>query len=235
MPNRSTLIVLLAATVSSGAGAAQDRRDPPPLGERPATALQPAAPEKPGRAHARLDILVGRWDAQVTMFNGDEPVRSSGVSRYHWVLEDPGDRRGRFLRQELRADLRTSPFQGLAYWGHDNHSNVYTSVWMDSLNTSAIFSTGAYDPEQHAFTLRGKCTTPTGAPEQVRMVLSIENDDRHTLSVFNTAADADERLSLQIIYTRTSAIPADDAERRRDRQQEQRREGESPAATGGPR
>jgi hypothetical protein len=237
MPRLQNVVAFaIPVLLLAGPGAAQTVAPPPE--SRPAEAAkndEASNDSMPGPALAKFDALVGRWDALLTVYGKErEPRRSIGVSRYHWVLEDPGEKRGRFLRQELRAEWNGQPYQGFGYWGYDQFRGFYTSAWMDSTATTMMLGAGSFNPDHRAFTLRGKHLAPDGTEHLVRMVLTIDSDDRHTFEQFLTSPDAPEHKSVEIVYTRVQVTPADDAERRRERSRERPAGAELPASPGIP-
>lgn len=185
----------------------------------------------PGEAHARLDPLVGRWEADVKgwFVPGEDPVKSTGVARYEWVLRDPEAERGRFLRQEFRGEMMGGTFNGLAYWGHDNVNEVYTSVWMDSRNTGTTMSRGVYNEDEGAFHFAGRYTADDGQEVRLRIVLTIEDERRHRMKYYQSLPGQPEQKGLEVVYTRSRA---GDERRRNDERPSTSPERSAPAGPG---
>lgn len=214
-----------------------DRPGAPARGERPMQdAALPMDPEMerawreaamPGPAHRNFDPLVGRFDVQQTIWfvAGAEPMRSTGVARYEWVLRDPQAERGRYLRQEFRSEMMGMPFQGLGYLGHDNIRRQYTSVWMDSMSTSTMTVTGRFDEDDGSFTFEGASQAPGGQEWKVRLVLRIQDRDKHTLEFFQSNDEVPEYKSMEIMYTRSRSATGQEPERDRIRGNDGRPQG----------
>lgn len=213
-----------------------ERRVDRPTAQPPADADMEAwlKASTPGEAHARLNALAGRWEAQMTIWHmpGSEPERMTATSRYTWVLGDPESDQGRFLRQEFNGEMMGQPFRGIGYWGYDNLKEQYTCVWMDTMSTSMNVMHGTYRSDDRSVTLRGTYRSPDGNDWNTRLVLSIPDDNRHTLKYFQSARGIEEYQTMEINFTRARGGPPEfDRERMRERMRDGR-PGEAPRPGG---
>jgi hypothetical protein len=77
----------------------------------------------PSEGHARLDILTGIWDTEITMLNADgsEGGRSSATDSYRWMPN------GQFLVHEVDARMGDEHVQSTEIFAVDGETGAYTS------------------------------------------------------------------------------------------------------------
>ncbi len=155
---------------------------------------------QPGKFHANLAPLVGRWSQTVKwwMAPGMEPDISTGSCEYKWILG------GRFLLKEVKSGSDDESFEGLGMIGYDNFKKKYTSMWTDTMTTAITTSYGTCDESGKVLTLVGNHDDVfTGKPNQTfKMVTRIINNDAHIDEWFMNGPDGKEFKTLEIIYTR---------------------------------
>ncbi len=153
----------------------------------------------PGEHHKHLDPLAGSWDTEVKWWTGPavEPQVSRGKAEVKWILG------GRFIQEEVQGGTPEQPFQGLGLQGYDNFLKKYQSVWIDSMSTSLMISSGSCDGAGKVFTMIGKYLDPAvGKEKAIRGVLKITGGDSHVYEMYEAGPDGKEYQALQVNYTR---------------------------------
>ncbi len=155
---------------------------------------------RPGKFHAHLEPLVGRWTQRVKMWMDPNapPMLSTGTCEYKWILG------GRFLLQTVKGDMERQPFEGLGMIGYDNFKKKYTSMWTDNMTTSIMTGLGTCDDSGKVFTLVGQHDDVfTGKPNQkFKTITRIVSRDKHIDEMYMTGPDGKEFKTLEINYTR---------------------------------
>ncbi|HNO76605.1 MAG TPA: DUF1579 family protein [Phycisphaerae bacterium] len=204
---RGTLRLALVAMCGFAFGAAlvahADDDDDKPKGQDPMNDPKMAAIMKysqPGPEHGALQQLVGDWDQQVKWrMTPDSPwVTSTSECENELVLG------GRFVRSTIESkDDDGFEYMAIGYTGFDTYRKKYVATWMDNMTTMINFSDGSYDPTARMFMFLG--TTPdfeTGKTKHYRSQLTIHHKDAMTEQVFETDANGQEFMSLEIHYKR---------------------------------
>ena len=159
---------------------------------------------QPGKFHAHLEPLVGRWTQSVKMWMapGAPPVVSTGTTESKWILG------GRFLLQEVKEDVKGDmdhpPFEGAGLIGYDNFKKKYTSVWVDNMGTAIMTSLGTCDDSGKVFTMIGRHDDVfTGRLDQkFKAITRIVDNDTLIDEMYVTGPDGKEFKMLEITYTR---------------------------------
>lgn len=151
----------------------------------------------PGQA--RLATLQGRWSVRQSLWTNPAgpPAVDDGTATFTAVLD------GRHLRQELRIDSPGKPFQGLGYFGYDDTSGQYDSLWMDINFGGVIVAHGSYDPARKTYTFTGAAPDPKrrGATNPLREVMRVKDADHFTCEYYERHAGR-ETLAVRLEYAR---------------------------------
>lgn len=151
----------------------------------------------PGPEHARLARLVGTWDADVaSRFDpAGDWAKSTGTFASRPVLD------GRFVLQDFSSEFMGMPFQGMSLLGYDKLKGQYSSVWLDSMSTWTVTSSGqATGPDVIEY--RGQMVdfiTPGGRP--FRSVETSIDADHWRSEMYDTINGA-EVMIMKIEATR---------------------------------
>ena len=155
---------------------------------------------EPGKYHAHLEPLVGRWKQTVKWWMAPDgpPDVSTGNCEYRWILGK------RFVLQEVKGDMEGQPFEGLGIIGYDNFKKKYTSMWADTMSTAIFTLLGTCDDSGKVFTMIGEHDDVfTGkANQKYRSVVRIINNDMHVDEMYMDGPDGKEYKALEITYTR---------------------------------
>jgi len=155
----------------------------------------------PGDAHKKLEALVGTWDAEVKTWMGgpnSEPAISKGISEAKMALG------GRYLVEEVTADMMGQPMSGIGYTGYDNFKKKYVGFWVDNMGTGITTMEGTMDKDGKTITTWGKMDEPTTGEKdkKVKYVTRIIDADKHVFEIYDLSTWGDKKPIMQITYTR---------------------------------
>jgi hypothetical protein len=195
---------LSAAALLIGAGLCLAEETAAPASAAP-SAEQQAKMEKmkqamtPGPQHKALEPLAGKWNYTSRFWtepNG-QAQESTGTSDNEMIYG------GRFLKESVKGTMMGEAFEGIAYTGYDNVAGEYTSVWIDSMATGLMKSSGTFDGQ--TMTLSGTVSCPiNGKNTPMRTELKIADNDHHTLSAYMPGPDGKEFKNMEMTYTRAA-------------------------------
>jgi hypothetical protein len=154
----------------------------------------------PGKEHAELAKMVGKWDAATTMWMAPdaEPVTSMGTVEMISVLG------GRWIQQSFTGDMMGMPFHGLGYLGFDKFKNQYVSTWMDDMSTMTMISFGDPSADGKTITYSGVADDiMTGTKNKVyKSVVHNIDDNTSIFEMYDKTPDGKEFKMMEIKYTR---------------------------------
>ncbi|MEW5876347.1 MAG: DUF1579 domain-containing protein [Candidatus Zixiibacteriota bacterium] len=154
----------------------------------------------PGKEHAELAKMVGKWDAATTMWMAPdaEPVTSTGSVVITSVLG------GRWFQQNYTGDMMGMPFTGIGYLGFDKFKNQYVSTWMDDMSTMTMISYGDASPDGKTITYSGVCDDiMTGTKNKVyKSVVHNVDDNTSIFEMYDKTPEGKEYKMMEIKYTR---------------------------------
>ncbi len=160
-------------------------------------AMQKAA--TPGDAHKKLEPLVGTFDTSVRMWMDPSkpPEDSAGTTVNSWVLGN------RYVEQKYEGTFMGEPFSGVGYTGYDNVQKKYVGVWMDTLSTGMMESTGTADASGKSFTMKSTMWDPaTGKPNTLDTKMAVTDNDHFTFEMWAKGPDGKKMKMMEIKYTR---------------------------------
>lgn len=162
-----------------------------------------AAMAEAGEAHKKLDPFVGTFKATVKIWMGPgEPHVSTGTMVNSWDLD------GRFLKQHYAGDAQEGPFpnfNGRGYWGYNTITSKYEGFWIDTASTVMQTEAGDLDGTGKVWTMVGETTMPgADKPLKKRSVITLEDNDRHSMEMYFTGPDGNEAKGMEIQYERTA-------------------------------
>jgi hypothetical protein len=177
------------------------RGDEPKAGQ---PQLDPAAMEKLMAEYARVTDkhegfkhLVGRWTTEMKCnMSSAGPQTGKGQATFRLLLG------GRFLQQSFQGTMGDQNFQGLGISGYDNAQKKYVGVWMDSMGTGIMHTTGSYDEKTHVMTELGEFVSPAG-PMKMKMVTKPVDENKFTFTMSMLSAEGEQKM-IEIIYTRAA-------------------------------
>jgi len=149
---------------------------------------------KPGRFHALLKPLEGRWDARIfyRLKSGTPPERVRGEAEFEWVLG------GRFLQQTVDGKGAAGAYEGLGLLGHDNVVGKYVGVFADSMNSSLTFSEGRVSSGGTVFTFEVESSSAlSGGRDVLEGRLEIQTTRSLLYQVFGKGGEEILRIEYQ--------------------------------------
>lgn len=155
--------------------------------------------------HSLLDKFEGEFRAEVTIWFGpDQSSSSSGTMKNSFVLG------GLYLKQDYVGDPadETNAFPGFAgqgYWGYNTTSQQYEGFWIDNASTAMQLQMGSVDESGTVWTMLSKfIAPPNGVEMDRRSVITLIDDNHHTMENFITTPSGEEFKNMEIRYQRTA-------------------------------
>ena len=160
-----------------------------------------AAMSAPTSDHNRLTPFVGTFRAEVKIWMGPgDPNISTGMMTNTFELG------GRFLRQEYKGDPNDGPFpsfEGHGYWGFNKATGKYEGFWIDNASTIMQVDAGDVDDSGKRWEMQGEMVGPTGDPFVKRSVITLDDEDHHSIEMFFIHGDKESK-AMEIRYTRSN-------------------------------
>lgn len=167
---------------------------PDPLGPDAAAMM---AASRPGREHELLLSLLGawRWEMTTLVEPGSEPMRSSGESVFTSLFD------GRFIREDISADMQGFPFNAITLLGYDRTANKYQSLMFDNAGTAMYVLAGELAEPNNRISWAGEMADPI-TKQTVRYTAESRWIDKdhfvYTMSIPGPKA----RTEVEVKYTR---------------------------------
>lgn len=193
-----TLTLLSSFTVFADHHTNHTKEDP----EKAAMMKKMMEYSTPGDPHKVLEKLAGKWNYTSTFWETAEskPQISKGVSILKMILG------GRFLQQEFKGVAMGMPFQGLGLTGYDNIKKQYDGIWIDSMGTGIMKSTGTFDEKTQTLSDKGTFTCPA-APNNVaesRSEWKIIDRNNSVFSMYGKGMENKAEFKMmEIVYKRS--------------------------------
>ena len=154
-------------------------------------------------AHRKFEPFVGKFKAEVKMWMGPgDPMVSTGM------MTNTLDLGGRYLCQCFKGDSSDGPFahfEGRGYWGYNTTSEKYEGFWIDSASTTMQHEAGDVDASGKVWTMFGETVCPqTKDLMKKRSVITLKDNDHHSMEMFFTGTDGKESKAMEIHYERAS-------------------------------
>lgn len=154
----------------------------------------------PNTNHEVLKSLAGNWKANVKLLRDPKgPQEIEGTSKSQMILG------GRFLEQTFHATMMGQPFEGRGIWGYNNLTNEYSGLWIDSMSTGTMISSGRYDSASRTLTEEGLMSCPTLGETKgwYKAVTTWKDANHYTYESFEKGKDGKEFKTMSITYTRS--------------------------------
>ncbi len=154
----------------------------------------------PGEAHQKLNPMAGQFKADITMWMSADapPQKSEGTMSAQWIYG------GRYLRGEFKSSFMEQPFEGVSLVGYSVAAGCYEGSWIDSMSTM-IYPVSQGTLKGSTFEFRREMLDPIlNVPSYSREVLTIHNNDSHTLEGYSPGQDGKEFKMMEIRYTRVN-------------------------------
>ncbi len=151
----------------------------------------------PAEGHKPLQQLVGEWAYTLKYWSSPDatPEESTGENEIDWILGK------RFLEMDVDGTSMGQPFNGMGIIGYDNAKKQYVGMWVDTMGTGIMTSTGQYDAATNTFTEKGSFTDPLSGQQTFKGVTKIIDKDNFTYDMYILAGGEEVRV-MEIKYTR---------------------------------
>jgi hypothetical protein len=165
-------------------------------GEQPEEVTDRSA-SNPGPEHERLAKLAGTWETS-TKFEGPgmEAEESKGESKLSVVLG------GRFLREEDTGTMMGQPYTSLKFWGFNNGSKKYESVWMYTGGTAMMTMTGESKDEGKTVVYDASYVNEVGQKQEMKITFKQVDVDHFAVTLAAVMEGAEAGPSMTTTYTR---------------------------------
>lgn len=157
---------------------------------------------RPAPEHKNLQPLVGTFDAEMAFLiePGGEPEVSKGVSRNKWIMGE------KFVQMNFAGSMSMAgaefPFTGMGILGYDKMTGQYHMMWIDSLSTTMLTSTGKAGQNAKEIAVSGTAASPVGQTE-MKHVFKVESNEKHVLEFWQGMPGQGEMMKVGwITYTR---------------------------------
>lgn len=149
-----------------------------------------------GKAHKALKHINGQYMHKIKWWGnaGATPIEAEARAETTWLVNS-----GVFM-QKLSVTWMDIPFKAVVMVGYDNLAEQYTAVWMDSLASRTIFSTGKLDGDGKTIILHGEYVDAIShQPVKVRTVFEPPTrGSKGKLEMFRTNTGDDEYKFLEV-------------------------------------
>jgi len=152
----------------------------------------------PGAQHKALEPFVGTWSAKVSFWvDPHAPVmESTGTMVNSWKFG------GHYLEQKFEGDMGGMPFEGSGLWGFDVAAGKYIGIWIDSMSTAIMHSSGPVPKDGKTFTSKSEMTDPmSGKAAYGEEVITLDSPTQHTMRMFEDRGGQKVK-TMEIVYTR---------------------------------
>ncbi len=155
----------------------------------------------PGEQHAQLANKVGEWELEGKMWQGPntDPEPFTGTSTIKSIMG------GRFFIEKIEGPgmMGMPPFEGRSVFGYDNLTKTYFTIWFDNMMTGVARYEGTASGDGKTIHYTVDVPDPmTGGYKKGRAVDKMIDNDNGVFTMYDTTADGDEYMSMQLTVTR---------------------------------
>lgn len=145
----------------------------------------------------------GNWKTTSTVWmTPDAPAASSeGTAHFTSTMG------GRFVEGTVDTKLFGLPYKGKQWFGFNNATKQFESVWIDSESTGIVTVNGTRDANGNII-WNGTTTNPvTGSKQAFKAKTSFPEKGKMTFEMWDTTSDGREFRSLEVQYVRADGAP----------------------------
>ena len=152
----------------------------------------------PGEEHAHLAIRVGEWELEGKMWHepNSEPEPFTGTSTIKSVMG------GRFFLEHVEGDgpgPMGEPFDGRSVFGYDKLTETYFTIWFDNTMTGVSRYEGTASGDGKTIHYVVDVPDPvSGRYKKGRAIDKMIDKDNAVFTMYDTTADGDEYMSMQV-------------------------------------
>jgi hypothetical protein len=151
----------------------------------------------PDPEHARLTVMCGTWDVELTFWfrPGGPGVTAKGTSTIRPLFD------GLFVEERIEGALNGAPFTTLAWTGFNTTTHQYEATRIASTNTFRIAETGVYDEKNRQFDLKADYPL-AGDTWHQRSIIQQTSADAMIAISYLSFGKVPEWKGVEIKYTR---------------------------------
>ena len=98
-------------------------------------------------------------------------------------------------------------YKGRGIMGYDAGARLFTSIWIDSLNTSMAISKGKFSPDSKTFELVGEVYDPLmGRMKETYTEIRLVSNDEYEINMIDNAPNGRKFRSLSLVYRRKKEV-----------------------------
>ncbi len=168
----------------------------------------------PGEQHEMLAKRVGTWTVEGKMWETPdaEPQPFTATSTIKSIMG------GRFFLEKVEGPgiMGMPPFEGRSVFGYDNLTKTYFSFWFDNMMTGVARYEGTSSGDGK--TIHYTVDVPdveAGQYKKARAIDRMIDEDHGVFTMYDTTADGDEFVSMEINVTRKGAAPTSKPQKKR--------------------
>ncbi len=160
-------------------------------------AQEPPPMEKPGKHHKHLKLMAGTWDVESKMYMIPGQVMKGTFVEVARI--QPG---GFWLISNFEGKFMGMPFHGHSVLGYEAHKKQYTGVWVDSLASVMVHSTGHCEKNGKLNVMTGKgCDPMTQRNKTMRQITEVKDANTKIFKMFDVQGKK-ETLIMEAVYKR---------------------------------
>jgi len=155
----------------------------------------------PGENHALLAKRVGKWDGVAKMWMmPDAPAEESTFTCEYASMFD-----GRYITESVEGKMGEETFSGRGLYGYDNVTKKFYALWIDSMSTSVMHSTGTLDSSGNTLSFKTEYSCPlAGKPVTGRTTERWIDDDHMVIEMYGPwYKTGKEYKSMELHLTRS--------------------------------
>ena len=160
----------------------------------------------PGEQHEMLARRGGTWTVEGKMWEtpDSEPTPFTGTSVIKSVMG------GRYFLEQIDGPgfMGGPPFEARSLFGYDNLTKTYFTFWFDNMMTGVARYEGTASDDGK--TIHYTVDAPdvmAGQYKKTRAIDRMIDEDHGIFTMYDTTADGDEFVSMEINITRKGAAP----------------------------
>ncbi len=150
----------------------------------------------PGEEHAKLANRVGTWELEGKMWHepNSVPEPFTGTSTIKSIMG------GRFFIEKVEGPgFMGMPFEGLGVFGYDNLTETYFTIWFDNMMTGVSRYEGTASGDGKTIHYVVDVPDPMiGSYKKARAIDKMIDKDNSVFTMYDTTADGDEFMAMQI-------------------------------------
>ena len=162
----------------------------------------PSELEKPGEYHQHLKMMAGTWDVKSKFYL--VPGQTIEMNGVEVAKMQPG---GFWLISDFTGKFMGQPFHGHGVMGYEAHRKKYVGMWVDTIASVMVTSTGNCTKDGKVHTMIGKSFDPMQKREVTyKQVTIIRDANTKTFHLYDVQGKKETLIMEQVCRRRTGKI-----------------------------